>query len=68
MCRVDCKALGVGQCGKFVFVQPRYWVAILMLSIYLLLNFRNLGCAISEFSGQWSLGFQDRLFSGDGLV
>jgi hypothetical protein len=32
--------------------------------IYLLLNFRNLGCAISKFSSQRSLCFQDRCFQG----
>jgi hypothetical protein len=40
------------QCGKFVLCAQDIGRAILMLSIYLLLNFRNLGRVISKLSSQ----------------
>ena len=40
------------QCGKFVLHNRDIRRAMLMLSIYLLLNFRNLSCAISKLSSQ----------------
>jgi hypothetical protein len=45
--------LGINQCGKFVLCGRDIGHAILMLSIYLLLNFRNprLGRKISKLRG-----------------
>ena len=43
---------GGGQCGKFVTRNRDIGRAILMLSIYLLLSFQNLGCAISKLSSR----------------
>jgi hypothetical protein len=46
------KIRGGEQCGKFVTRNRDMGRAILMLSIYLLLNFQNLGCTISKLSSQ----------------
>jgi hypothetical protein len=40
----------IPHCGKFVSPSQHLSHTVLMLSIYLLLNFQNLGCAISKLS------------------
>jgi hypothetical protein len=40
----------IPHCGKFVSLSQDLSHTVLMLSIYLLLNFQNLGCAISKLS------------------
>jgi hypothetical protein len=46
------------QCGKFVLCGRDIGRTILMLSIYLPLNFRNLGHAISKLSSQGHYGIR----------